>query len=377
MLKKESEEDRRAKNSKIFGLYSLFFSLLMSGCFLAPDRGAIHEGWSELTGDIVRNMGGKISGSFCLKDDLILEDEDIVVDGEDVRICLQGHVLKGTGRGSVITVVNGGKLEICDCSVSSESHILQRTDDLWLWNDSASGEDIRTVCGGMITGGCGRGGAVCVDGSFVMNAGSLAGNSSEEEYGGAVFLSGGSFLMKNGSILCNRGRKGGGVFVDGGCFTMEDGYIYWNSAGIDGGGAGIYDGSFIMKGGTVTENVSVMDGAGLYCKGPVYIGGKVSVSGNYMDSGTGRSAGDMHLAGERTVSLIKNCPLKEGALIGISSGKKPSEGKPAVICEADQDLSGIFYSCSSLYETAWTGDRMVLKIRDNEDTGENLVEGEK
>lgn len=367
MFKINPERDKKGRRRRRCTVSAVLSAVFIAGCFMAPDRGGIHEGWAELTGETVRRAGGKISGCFCLESDLALEEENITVDGDEAKICLRGHVLKGTGSGSVISVVNGGKLEICDCFVSSEEHVL---------DSEVPGEEQETVYGGLITGGSGRGGAVYAEGCFVLRSGNLAGNSAGDEYGGAVFLADGSFIMEKGSILRNSGRKGGGVYVDGGCFTMKEGFIYRNTAGIEGGGVVIYDGTFIMKGGTVTENVSVLEGAGLYCRGPVFMGGKVYAAGNYRNTGSGRNESDVYLIGKRTISLIEDFPLEEGSLIGISCQEKPAEGKTSDVCITDLDPAGIFFSTGSLYETLWTGDRLVLKLR-SEDPEDNSGQGEK
>jgi len=108
--------------------------------------------------------------------------------------------------------------------------------------------------------------------------------------GGGIYVEGGSFTMKGGTILGNTASTvtssnsddaascGGGVHTEGrnsmlgGTFTMEDGTIQGNTAGNDGGGVYAHR-PFIMQGGSITGNT-----AGRY-------GGGVFVDGNFTKSG--------------------------------------------------------------------------------------------
>jgi hypothetical protein len=89
--------------------------------------------------------------------------------------------------------------------------------------------------------------------------------TSTNTVAGAVQIDDGTFVMNGGTISGNTaGGFGGGVFVDsGGEFTMQGGSITGNSAGAGGGGIGAEDGgNFTMKGGSVTGNSVTPGGSG-------------------------------------------------------------------------------------------------------------------
>jgi hypothetical protein len=91
-------------------------------------------------------------------------------------------------------------------------------------------------------------------GAFIMNGGTVRGNTTADS-GGGVYVSGGSFTLNGGEIRGNSARySGGGVFVQNGSFAMAGGQIDGNTAPYGGGAALINSGSFIMRGGTISGN---------------------------------------------------------------------------------------------------------------------------
>jgi hypothetical protein len=153
--------------------------------------------------------------------------------------------------------------------------------------------------GGSITGNSKKfgfliGGGVClIDGTFTMNGGIISGNRSSNG-GGVGFCSERGknpvFYMTGGTISNNRGDFGGGVFVSySGKFIMTGGTIS-NNLGIAGGGLSIEasvssSGEFIMTGGAISNNVAECNGGGIFSsqnvtKGKLVIGGNAVISGN-------------------------------------------------------------------------------------------------
>jgi hypothetical protein len=113
-------------------------------------------------------------------------------------------------------------------------------------------------------------------GTFTMNSGSsitgnTAGNSAN---GGGVFVDyGGYFVMNGGTISGNTatGIGGGGVYVSNNSkFTMNGGTISGNTATSSsdgyGGGVCVSGGDFTMSGGTISGNTA-NTGAALYISG--------------------------------------------------------------------------------------------------------------
>ena len=137
---------------------------------------------------------------------------------KDVTLDLNGHVLKMTGKGSVIHV-KSGTLTLVDNNTSAE-HIF--TDDNGLWKLDDNGDKV--VKGGVITGGtgstytygnytyddCGGGVFVASWASFVMNGGNIVGCSADKSGGGVKVTNDGDFKMSGGTISgCTAGRGGG------------------------------------------------------------------------------------------------------------------------------------------------------------------------
>jgi hypothetical protein len=121
------------------------------------------------------------------------------------------------------------------------------------------------------------------NGDFIMNGGSISGNTASSSFGGGVRVSGsggrkGTFTMNGGNIGGNTSTTGGGVYVDGtnGDFTMMNGgSISGNTASIHGGG--VY-GDFTMNGGNIGGNTAP-NGGGVYTFWEFTMNGG-SISGN-------------------------------------------------------------------------------------------------
>ena len=131
---------------------------------------------------------------------------------------LNGHVLKMTGKGSVIHV-KSGTLTLVDNNTSAEHKF---TDDNGLWKLDDNGDKV--VKGGVITGGTGS--------TYTY------GNYTYDDCGGGVFVaSWASFVMNGGNIVgCSAGKSGGGVKVtNDGDFKMSGGTISGCTAGRGGG----------------------------------------------------------------------------------------------------------------------------------------------
>jgi hypothetical protein len=108
-------------------------------------------------------------------------------------------------------------------------------------------------------------------GRFIMNGGTITGNTSRGNGGGVYVESRGTFTMHNGTINGNTASGnsgGGGVYVASGTFTMNNGAISGNTASGDySNGGGVYvtpSGTFTMTGGIISGNTSRRDGGGVY-----------------------------------------------------------------------------------------------------------------
>ena len=233
--------------------------------------------WTALTDGMTDLADGYyyLSGNF---------NGNLTINGT-VTLCLNGHVLTGTGSDSVITVNNGGNFTLCDCCDGVEGVQNAITID---------GEEF-TYNSGVITGGTGKevynvpeytsGGGVYVESNtkFTMEGGTIAGNSATE-HGGGVYVSDGTFSMEGGTISANTADYVGGVYVNG-IFTMEGGTISDNTAGQSGG---VYvNGIFTMEGGTISDNTADQSGGGVYVSEGRFNMEGGTISGNTANYGGG------------------------------------------------------------------------------------------
>ena len=138
---------------------------------------------------------------------------------------LNGHVLKMTGKGSVIHV-KSGTLTLVDNNTSAEHKFTNGGNDkLWRLDETAGAEKVK---GGVITGGTGS--------TYKYN--NDIGQIVYNDCGGGVFVApGASFIMEGGNIVgCSAGKSGGGVKVtNDGDFKMSGGTISGCTAGGGGG----------------------------------------------------------------------------------------------------------------------------------------------
>lgn len=193
-----------------------------------------HEGWTAVSTGSRKTLDG---GSYYLKEDL---NSDLIIKG-DVELCLNGHTLSGSGKGSVITVCQGASLSLSDCGKE-----------------------------GCITGGnATEGGGIYVAGgaSLSLESGSITGNQANRG-GGICAAEGASVTVSGGEISGNSAKSGGGIFLR--CeASITGGEISGNSAEYT--GAGLYaemaEGGNIRLDGCVIEgNTGLGHGGGLYLK---------------------------------------------------------------------------------------------------------------
>ena len=244
------------------------------------------------------------SGNYYLKQSVEL-DTVWVCRYADVTLCLNGYTITGADGTYAIGVGKGASLAITDCR-TNPGKITHKTDatgennggiftdgTLTLWNGIITGNTAGyyggvyvnrgtfIMNGGSITGNTCTlsysGGGVHVYGTFTMNGGTITGNNGS--YSGGVYQSDGTFTMTGGEITGNTGKVGGGVCLDGGTFAMEGGSITGNT-GTVGGGVYLNDGTFTMTGGDITGNKSTSGytGGGVYVNGGTFTmdGGKIA-----------------------------------------------------------------------------------------------------
>ena len=303
---------------------------------------------------------------------------------QDVTLDLNGHTLTGNGRSEVIRIEGYGCLTLTDSSAAGT---------------------------GLVTGGSDHIVYVADEGMFVMEGGTISGNTPENIYinnsgGGGVFVDGGgAFEMYGGMITNNTAAYGGGVYVRcNGSFDMYDGTIAGNAATLSGGGVyiaraeeeGDNGGTFNMSSGVISGNFAETGGGVLVERGWVdevyddeeesfyeysYESGWFSMSGGAITgNGATGNGGGVYAANEDAITL-SDAPfisgntnlmndannvyldtwygmyvtaLSTGASIGVTSCTAPSEGDPTAISyylESEGD-SVYFFSDNPSYSVA-------------------------
>ena len=300
---------------KIKRLFSIVLSIAL--CLSLLPTAAMAEAstnGTELTADI----GTLEDGNYYLSDDLQLT-ENLTIWGT-VNLYLNGHMLKGTGEGSVITIgykrtSNGSAsmastLNLYDDENSTETHTIT----------APTGEEV-AVKGGVITGGVAEwGGGIYNKGSTLnVYGGTICGNKAETEANGKVAMGGGIFIEGNGSVNMfggaishNSAEDGGGLTFgrnESGKLKMEGGEISNNTASRDGGGVYINETgtTAILTDGWIRNNVAGNNGAGISLGGSYSFSGgttssltldgatieenTIGIGGDYGGNGAGISAG--------------------------------------------------------------------------------------
>lgn len=191
-----------------------FLALVLAGCLAAVLSTAA---WADETptavstaDELTAALGNAAVTSIQLTGNIDISSTLVVT--EDVTLDLNGHVLKMTGKGSVIHV-KSGTLTLVDNNTSAEHKF---TDDNGLWKLDDNGDKV--VKGGVITGG--TGGTYTYGNSFTV---------TYRDCGGGVFVApGASFVMEGGNIVgCSAGKSGGGgvKVTNDGDFKMSGGTI--------------------------------------------------------------------------------------------------------------------------------------------------------
>ena len=139
----------------------------------------------------------------------------------DVQLCLNGHTITRRGNGNVIDISSGHSLVITDCqetagkitNASSSATAAQGVHD----------EGTFTLWNGIITGNTASGVSMSSNSKFIMNGGSITGNTSAASGGGVVVGYNSEFIMNGGSITGNISEDAGaGVCVNkGGSFVVS------------------------------------------------------------------------------------------------------------------------------------------------------------
>ena len=260
---------------------------------------------------------------------------------------LNGHGIRMTGSGSVISVTSGANLSLKDSNTDNVTHKFtvanptEKGAGLATVNDNlASG--YKTFTGGYITGGnTNRGGGVYVDGgTFNMVGGNIIGNNASEQ--------------NNIEQYCYHGA--GGVFLSSNVnsrFTMSGGTIMYNYANKRGGGLGICKNATAELSGDakIIYNSCGDWGGAISLWGTLNISGNVKVMYNKGASALHGQSGSLNISGAPVVfdnDAPYNILLGGGVYITVN-GTIDERAKIGISKDAD---SRVFTTGTTTYNDA-------------------------
>lgn len=219
--------------------------------------------------------------SYKLMEDVYLSKSVVVKAKHSASLDLNGYVLSGNGRDSVI--INRGELSIYDSNPRSKNNF---SDDGNGYVLNKNGDIV--VDGGVITGGYSTalgGGGIYNNGKLVVCGGNIVGNKAEL-YGGGIRNNGGSVNINGGNVVGNSAKLGGAIA------DLWDEALFetYGEAGMVPVASGF---SLTLKNGKIENNVSV-SGGGIYSKGEKSVvkveGGEILRNSSTRENGEGAAA---------------------------------------------------------------------------------------
>lgn len=158
-----------------------------------------------------------------------------------------------------VTFTGGGTLN----RMSTSGNLIKvESGSLTLGNVTIDGNDVIISDSGAVAA------INMADGTVIMNDGAKITNHKRTSgYGPAVYMAGGNFKMKGGTISgCESRNYGGAIYLDGGSFEMNGGIIENNkttlsSAGYGGGAFYVREATLIINDGLIQNNSSNSGGA--------------------------------------------------------------------------------------------------------------------
>lgn len=254
----------------------------------------------------------------------------------EVTLCLNGHILKGTGRDSVISVQNGADFTLCDCNGSQSTHYYTVDEDgLYIFDGvTADTPEAQPLEGGVVTGGYGGsgGGIFANTTGITMTGGTIAENDCTKYSGGGLYVDDSTMTMSGGTVKGNTAEgDGGGIYgYNGVQLTLSgEALISENSTEDNGGGIALeMNSSVTLEGGKVSDNFAYLHGGGIYVKeGAVTMKGGAIVGNDCNRDGGGIYSSDSTI------------DMSDGSIEENQSCLKTTNGGGAIYANIDSTLT--------------------------------------
>ena len=281
-----------------------------------------------------------------------------------------------------VTFTGGGTLN----RMSTSGNLIKvESGSLTLGNVTIDGNDVIISDSGAVAA------INMADGTVIMNDGAKITNHKRTSgYGPAVYMAGGNFKMKGGTISGRESRNyGGAIYLDGGSFEMNGGIIENNkttlsNAGYGGGAFYVRDATLIINDGLIQNNSSNSGGA-IYNTsfGTTIINGGV-IKGNTAVGDSPSGSAIFHsckTTGEATLQIGGNANINVGNDIYLmsntsatkyveitSSIKNPliltveGESEGRVIADA---ADGVVLTYNDMAKIRLSNSSYALKLEDN------------
>ena len=281
-----------------------------------------------------------------------------------------------------VTFTGGGTLN----RMSTSGNLIKvESGSLTLGNVTIDGNDVIISDSGAVAA------INMADGTVIMNDGAKITNHKRTSgYGPAVYMAGGNFKMKGGTISgCESRNYGGAIYLDGGSFEMNGGIIENNkttlsNAGYGGGAFYVRDATLIINDGLIQNNSSNSGGA-IYNTsfGTTIINGGVIKGNTAVDDSPSGSAifHSCKTTGEATLQIGGNANINVGNDIYLmsntsatkyveitSSIKNPliltveGESEGRVIADA---ADGVVLTYNDMAKIRLSNSSYALKLEDN------------
>lgn len=351
-------------------LLSIILALAMMFSVLPASTVLVHaEAITEtISADTTWNDGDTVGG-VTISGGTVTINGDV---GITAAITIKGNVTF-TGGGTLNRMSTSGNL------------IKVESGSLTLGNVTIDGNDVIISDSGAVAA------INMADGTVIMNDGAKITNHKRTSgYGPAVYMAGGNFKMKGGTISgCESRNYGGAIYLDGGSFEMNGGIIENNkttlsNAGYGGGAFYVRDATLIINDGLIQNNSSNSGGA-IYNTsfGTTIINGGV-IKGNTAVGDSPSGSAIFHsckTTGEATLQIGGNANINVGNDIYLmsntsatkyveitSSIKNPliltveGESEGRVIADA---ADGVVLTYNDMAKIRLSNSSYALKLEDN------------